>query len=168
MGELAYDAGGAGEPALLFLHGWCGDRSFFAPQFDYFSPSHRVVSVDLPGHGESAVPEEYSIGALASRVAELAGDLRLSRSVVFGHSIGAMVALELSQFASDLVRRSGADRSAAAEQGSVERIRTATHFLVLGSRWANRTPSVRRADVLADRRCGASSQDHRDHDRRAQ
>jgi len=103
MGELAYDAGGAGEPALLFLHGWCGDRSFFAPQFDYFSPSHRVVSVDLPGHGESAVPEEYSIGALASRVAELAGDLRLSRSVVFGHSIGAMVALELSQFAPDLV-----------------------------------------------------------------
>ncbi len=51
MGELGYDATGKGEPTLLFLHGWCGDRSFFAPQFDYFSQSHRVVSVDLPGHG---------------------------------------------------------------------------------------------------------------------
>jgi predicted esterase len=29
VGELGYDAGGAGEPALLFLHGWCGDRSHF-------------------------------------------------------------------------------------------------------------------------------------------
>ena len=103
MGELGYDAAGAGEPALLFLHGWCGDRSFFAPQFDYFSQSHRVVSVDLPGHGTSAVPEEYAIDAFASDVAELAADLHLGRSVVFGHSIGAMVALALSQSAPELV-----------------------------------------------------------------
>jgi pimeloyl-ACP methyl ester carboxylesterase len=103
MGELGYDAAGEGEPALVFLHGWCGDRSFFAPQFDYFSQSHRVVSVDLPGHGESAVPEEYAIDAFANRVGELAGELRLGRSVVFGHSIGAMVALALSQLAPELV-----------------------------------------------------------------
>jgi pimeloyl-ACP methyl ester carboxylesterase len=103
MDELGYDTAGAGEPALLFLHGWCGDRSFFAPQFDYFAQSHRVVAVDLPGHGRSAVPEEYSIDAFARSVGELANDLRLGRSVVFGHSIGAMVALALSQLAPELV-----------------------------------------------------------------
>jgi len=103
MGQLGYDSAGAGDPALLFLHGWCGDRSFFAPQFDYFAPTHRVVSVDLPGHGESEVPEEYSIEAFASRVSELATELELGRSVVFGHSIGAMVALALSQSAPELV-----------------------------------------------------------------
>src|SRR6476661_8819064 len=103
VGELGYDVAGAGEPALLFLHGWCGDRSFFAPQFEYFSHSHRVVSVDLPGHGTSSVPEEYAIDAFASRVAELAADLHLARAVVFGHSIGAMVALALSQSAPALV-----------------------------------------------------------------
>ena len=103
MGGLGYDAAGAGDPALLFLHGWCGDRTFFAPQFDYFAPTHRVVSVDLPGHGKSEVPEEYSIEAFASRVAELASELGLGRSVVFGHSIGAMVALALSQSAPELV-----------------------------------------------------------------
>src|SRR6478672_9493501 len=103
VGELGYDTAGAGEPALLFLHGWCGDRSFFAPQFDYFAPSHRVVAVDLPAHGESAVPEEYSIDAFARSVAEMADELRLGRSVVFGHSIGAMVALALSNLAPDLV-----------------------------------------------------------------
>ncbi|HEY2812693.1 MAG TPA: alpha/beta hydrolase [Acidimicrobiales bacterium] len=104
MGALGYDIAGAGEPALLFLHGWCGDRSFFAPQFDYFSSSNRVVSVDLPGHGESAVPEVYTIEGFASDVAVLARDLQLGRSVVFGHSLGAMVALALSQDAPELVR----------------------------------------------------------------
>jgi pimeloyl-ACP methyl ester carboxylesterase len=85
------------------LHGWCGDRSFFAPQFDHFSRSHRVVSVDLPGHGQSAIPDEYAIDQFAHAVAELARELRLGRSVVFGHSIGAMVALALSQVAPELV-----------------------------------------------------------------
>lgn len=49
----------------------------------------------------------------------------------------------------------------------MERIRAAAHLVVLGYRWINRTPSVRGADVATDRRCNASSQDHRDHDRRA-
>jgi pimeloyl-ACP methyl ester carboxylesterase len=103
VSELGYDAAGMGDPALLFLHGWCGDRSFFARQFDYFSDTHRVVSVDLPGHGQSAVPQEYSIEAFANDTAELAAELHLGRSVVFGHSIGAMVALALAQHAPDLV-----------------------------------------------------------------
>jgi pimeloyl-ACP methyl ester carboxylesterase len=103
MSELGYDAAGTGDPALLFLHGWCGDRSFFAPQFDHFSGTHRVVSIDLPAHGVSPVPSEYSIEAFASETAELARELDLGRSVVFGHSIGAMVALELAQQSPDLV-----------------------------------------------------------------
>ena len=103
MSGLGYDAAGTGDPALLFLHGWCGDRSFFAPQFDFFSDTHRVVSVDLPGHGASAVPKEYSIEAFASETAELARELRLGRSVVFGHSIGAMVALALAHQTPELV-----------------------------------------------------------------
>jgi pimeloyl-ACP methyl ester carboxylesterase len=103
VSELAYDAAGVGDPALVFLHGWCGDRSFFAPQFEYFSDTHRVVAVDLPGHGASAVPEQYSIEGFARATAELARELDLGRSVVFGHSIGAMVALALAQQAPDLV-----------------------------------------------------------------
>jgi pimeloyl-ACP methyl ester carboxylesterase len=61
---LAFDSAGEGSPHLLFLHGWCGDRSFFAPQFDHFSSTHRVVSVDLPGHGKSRAPTANTIEAL--------------------------------------------------------------------------------------------------------
>ena len=103
MSELGYDVAGSGDPALMFLHGWCGDRSFFAPQFEYFSDTHRVLSLDLPGHGQSPVPQKYSIEAFAMQTAELARALDLGQSVVFGHSIGAMVALALAQHAPDVV-----------------------------------------------------------------
>jgi pimeloyl-ACP methyl ester carboxylesterase len=103
MSGLAYDAAGEGEPHMLFMHGWCGDRSFFAPQFDHFSAAHRVVAVDLPGHGESAAPTECTVEAFAAEVATLARGLGLGPVVAFGHSLGAMVALALTQ-TPDLVR----------------------------------------------------------------
>ena len=103
MSELSYDSTGAGDPALVFLHGWSCDRSFFAPQFEFFSKTHRVVAVDLPGHGKSEVPEEYAFEAFADDVAELAGGLGLARIVPVGHSLGALVALALAQQTPQLV-----------------------------------------------------------------
>ena len=97
------DSAGAGDPHLLFLHGWCGDRSFFAPQFDHFSRSHRVVSVDLPGHGESRAPATYTIDGLAADVAALGRELGLGRGALVSHSLGAMVSLALAQQAPELV-----------------------------------------------------------------
>lgn len=66
---IVFDTAGEGDPPMLFLHGWCGDRSFFAPQFDHFSRSHWVVGLDLPGHGESRALAAYSIDGLAADVA---------------------------------------------------------------------------------------------------
>jgi pimeloyl-ACP methyl ester carboxylesterase len=104
MTALAYDDAGEGDPHLLFMHGWCGDRTFFAPQFDYFSAMHRVVSVDLPGQGASAVPPEYTIEAFAGQVTALAGDLGFGPTVAIGHSLGAMVALAMARQTPELVR----------------------------------------------------------------
>lgn len=100
---LAFDSAGGDVPHMLFLHGWCGDRSFFAPQFDHFSASHRVVNVDLAGHGKSRAPAAFTIDGLAADVAALGRQLGLGRGVVVGHSMGAMVALALSRQAPELV-----------------------------------------------------------------
>jgi pimeloyl-ACP methyl ester carboxylesterase len=100
---IVFDSAGEGDPHMLFLHGWCGDRSFFAPQFDYFSGSHRVIGVDLPGHGESRAPAAYTIDGLAADVATLGHGLGLGRGVLVSHSMGAMVALALSRQAPELV-----------------------------------------------------------------
>lgn len=49
--EGAYDDLGHGDPALLLLPGWCGDRSVFGPMAGLLAGSHRTVVADLRGQG---------------------------------------------------------------------------------------------------------------------
>ena len=63
---LFCDEAGGGEPPILLVHGWCGDHTYMAPQFEHFRRQHRTVAVDLRGHGRSDEPEqEYTIPASA-------------------------------------------------------------------------------------------------------
>ena len=95
--RLAYDDRGAGEPAFVFVHGWTCDRSFFAPQAEHFAKRHRVVSLDLRGHGESDKPEgPYSIAAYADDISYLIDRLGLGRVVAVGHSLGGNIVLQLA------------------------------------------------------------------------
>ena len=95
--KLAYEDRGAGEPAFVFVHGWTCDRSFFAPQAAHFAERHRVVSVDLRGHGESDKPEgPYPIAAYADDVAHIIDHLGLGRVVAVGHSMGGSTVLQLA------------------------------------------------------------------------
>ena len=54
--RLAYDTAGAGDPPIVFVHGWSCDRSYFAPQIEHFAAGHAVAAVDLRGHGDSSLP----------------------------------------------------------------------------------------------------------------
>jgi hypothetical protein len=56
---LFYEEADGGEPPIVLVHGWCCDHSFFAPQIEHFARTrHRVVAVDLRGHGQSDKPEQ--------------------------------------------------------------------------------------------------------------
>ena len=95
--KLAYDDQGAGKPAFVFMHGWTCNRSFFAPQAAHFARRHRVVSVDLRGHGESDKPEgPYPITAYADDIAHIIESLELGKVVAVGHSMGGSAALQLA------------------------------------------------------------------------
>lgn len=81
--KLAYEDRGAGGPAFVFVHGWTCDRTFFASQAAHFGRLHRVVSVDLRGHGESDAPRgPYPINAYAADVAHLIDRLELGKIVM--------------------------------------------------------------------------------------
>jgi len=70
--RLVYDTAGAGDPPMIFIHGWCCDRSFFAPQLAHFAAGHAVAAMDLRGHGDSGRPEPrpgvYDMDVLADDV----------------------------------------------------------------------------------------------------
>ena len=95
--SLFYEEAGGGEPALLLVHGWCCDHTYLAPQFAHFRQRHRVVTVDLRGHGQSDQPEqEYPPTVFAEDLAWLCDQLAIARPVVIGHSLGGVVAVEFA------------------------------------------------------------------------
>lgn len=95
--RLHYVDEGSGEPAFIFIHGWCCDHTFFRPQFDHFRSSHRVVAIDLRGCGASDKPKDgYDIPTLADDVAAVSVSLGLARPVIVGHSLGGMIAIDLA------------------------------------------------------------------------
>lgn len=101
--SLAYDDIGTGQPVVILVHGWTGDRSHLAAQARHFSRAHRVVAVDLRGHGESdSPPDVYSVDLFADDLAWICDQLALRQSVLIGHSMGGSVVLELAAQHPDL------------------------------------------------------------------
>lgn len=102
--KLAFDDRGAGKPAFIFVHGTACNRSFFAPQAEHFATQHRVVSIDLRGHGESDKPHgAYPIAAYADDIAYIIKQLGLGKAVAVGHSMGGVIVLQLAAAHSDCV-----------------------------------------------------------------
>ncbi len=102
---LAYEEAGRGAPPLVFVHGLACHRGFWAAQVEHFARAHRVLAVDLRGHGASDAPEQpYTMQALADDLAWTCTQLGIGRPVVVGHSLGGLVALELAAAHPEQVR----------------------------------------------------------------
>src|SRR5260370_18816410 len=51
--EIVGEVRGEGDTALVFLHGWCGDREYWKHQVEVFAADYRVVVLDQAGHGQA-------------------------------------------------------------------------------------------------------------------
>src|SRR5712692_9916785 len=93
--SIAYEVLGAATPALVFVHGWSCDRTYWRHQLPHFAERHVVVAVDLAGHGDSqAGRAEYTMPAYGQDVAAVANQLGLEEIVLVGHSMGGDVNVE--------------------------------------------------------------------------
>jgi pimeloyl-ACP methyl ester carboxylesterase len=93
---IAYARVGSG-PALVMLHPLGADRHVWAPIVERLAHERELVTVDLPGFGESPPlrDETPTARALAGAVASLLASLEIERPHVTGNSLGGWVALEL-------------------------------------------------------------------------
>lgn len=95
--RLYYTDSGSGDPLLVFVHGWCCDSTHWKAQVSAFRRSHRIVTVDLRGHGRSDKPaQDYTIDCFAEDLEWLMAELDLRKPVVIGHSMGGVIALRLA------------------------------------------------------------------------
>jgi pimeloyl-ACP methyl ester carboxylesterase len=92
--NLVCEVRGRGDTALLFLHGWCGDREYWKNQVGPFAADYRVVTLDQAGHGESGKDRKaWTTDSLAGDVAAVVKDLGLKRVIIVGHSMGGSIGL---------------------------------------------------------------------------
>ncbi len=119
--ELDWDASGSdGAPVVILGHSLGTDRSMWEPQLDVLRASHRVVRVDLRGHGASPVPEgPYTLDAMASDVLHAANRAGVDRFAYCGVSLGGIVGLWLAARHPERVRALVAANTAA-KIGSAE------------------------------------------------
>ncbi len=90
--------GDSGEP-LVFVHGYTGDITDWRFQIPEFCPTHRVLVMDLRGHGASDAPasrDAYSIEQMADDVEALIDRVGFDRYHLLGHSMGGAIAQEIA------------------------------------------------------------------------
>jgi pimeloyl-ACP methyl ester carboxylesterase len=95
---IAYEATGSGEPALVFVHGWAFDRGLWRQEVARLSRRHRVITLDLAGHGQSGRDrDDWTIAAFGDDVRAVAEAATAEEVVLIGHSMGGPVVLEAAR-----------------------------------------------------------------------
>lgn len=95
---ISYEVYGSGEPTLVFVHGWSCDARYWHEQIEYFAKHHRIVLVDLAGHGHSSAErEKYTMAAFGEDVKAVAESVGSKETILIGHSMGGIVIAEAAR-----------------------------------------------------------------------
>lgn len=102
--SISYEVFGAGEPTLVFVHGWSCDARYWRAQVPVFSKKHRVVVLDLAGHGNSGMSRtKYTMGSFGEDVRAVTEATGSRRVILIGHSMGGAVIAEAARLTPDRV-----------------------------------------------------------------
>src|SRR5688572_3179566 len=84
---------GSGRTTLVLVHGWTCDSSSWAAQVPVLAKKYRVLTLDLPGHGQSGSPKDgkFSMDLFARAVEAVRAEAGTDKVVLVGHSMGAPV-----------------------------------------------------------------------------
>jgi len=101
---IRYEMRGPGEPALVLVHGWANTRAIWGVHPQTLARRHRVVAIDLAGHGQSGTDRsDWTMDAFGEDVVGVVDQLGLERVVLVGFSMGAAVVLQAAERLGDRV-----------------------------------------------------------------
>ena len=90
--KVHYTEYGTGENALLFVHGWACDETFWVGQAPALGSKYHVITIDLPGHGQSDKPQiAYTLDLYARAIDVVLQEAKVKTAVLIGHSNGTPV-----------------------------------------------------------------------------
>jgi pimeloyl-ACP methyl ester carboxylesterase len=90
--RVHYETYGTGREALVFIHGWTCDLTFWRSQAPVYT-THRSLLIDLPGHGQSDKPRvPYPVEYFARSIDAVMRDAGVDRATIVGHSLGGPIA----------------------------------------------------------------------------
>jgi pimeloyl-ACP methyl ester carboxylesterase len=103
--NLYYEVHGSGSP-LILLHGGLMSGETFGPVLPLLAERHKVVVVDLQGHGRTAdIDQPIDVRLMADDIAALIDHLGLDKPDLVGYSLGGGVALHTAAKYPTKVRR---------------------------------------------------------------
>ena len=80
-------------PTVVFVHGLGGARLQWMPTVRKLITDHHVVMVDLPGHGDTPMPDPFSLDACAAALDQVLAQQKAESTVVVAHGLGGALAL---------------------------------------------------------------------------
>ena len=93
--QISYDVYGSGEPTLVFVHGWSCDARYWRKQIPAFSKNHKIILIDLAGHGHSGMTrQKYTMKSFGEDVQAVVEATGSQNVLLIGHSMGGAVIAE--------------------------------------------------------------------------
>jgi pimeloyl-ACP methyl ester carboxylesterase len=109
----AYESFGSGQRVIALVHGLGLNRHSWQWQVPALSGTHRIITFDLYGHGDSSVPPTTpSLTVFSHQLVELLDHLGIARASVFGFSLGGMIARRFAMDHADRLETLGILHSA--------------------------------------------------------
>lgn len=89
--EIWGDEHGGDDPTVVLVHGITESRESWEPVRERIAARHRVIALDLRGHGRSSTAERYDLEAMAGDVVAVVDAANATRPHLVGHSLGGAV-----------------------------------------------------------------------------
>jgi pimeloyl-ACP methyl ester carboxylesterase len=93
---LHYTNTGLGNTIVL-IHGFCEKNTCFNEQVFLLKDQYNLITIDLPGHGQSPVITGFSMEDLAEEIKNVLGDTGIKECIVLGHSMGGYATLAFAK-----------------------------------------------------------------------